>query len=195
LRKARGWGDDELVVMYSGNMGLGHRFGEILAAARALRDKPVRWVFYGDGRRRVEIDGFMRAHPECRLEMHPYAPAEQLAAHLRSADVHLASLDPAWTGTMVPSKLQGIFAAGRPVVFIGGADSSIGRWVAASGGGWVVPPDDRQGLLVALAEAQTPAVRAGRGRAAQAFAAQHFDEATNVGSVAAILTRRRRTER
>jgi len=28
LRHARGWEDDELIVMYSGNMGLGHRFGQ-----------------------------------------------------------------------------------------------------------------------------------------------------------------------
>jgi hypothetical protein len=187
LRKARGWGDDELVVMYSGNMGLGHRFGEILAAALELKDKPVRWVFFGDGRRRGEVADFMRAHPECRLELHPYAPAEMLTEHLRSADVHLASLDPAWTGTMVPSKLQGIFAAARPVVFIGSADSSIGRWVTESGGGWVVPPGDGPGLEAALAEASQPELRASRGRAARNFALRHFNESLNIPRVAAVL--------
>ena len=29
LRKSRGWNDDELIVMYSGNMGLGHLFDEV----------------------------------------------------------------------------------------------------------------------------------------------------------------------
>lgn len=188
LRQARGWGRDETVVMYSGNMGLGHRFGEILTAALALKDEPIRWVFYGAGRRRVEIENFRSVHPECRIELHGYAPAEQLAAHLQSADVHLASLDSAWTGTMVPSKLQGIFAVGRPVIFIGSEQSSIGQWVMASGAGWVVAAGDGAGMLAALAAARDPAERVVRGRAAGRFAAEHFDEATNTGRVAAILS-------
>ncbi len=120
--------------------------------------------------------------------MYDYAPADQLLAHLQSADVHLASLDPAWTGTMVPSKLQGIFNAARPVIFIGSAESSIGRWVAESGGGWVVAANDVDGLLAALAEARDPAVCAARGRAAKAFAEEHFDRCRNVDRVVEILT-------
>ena len=187
LRQTRGWEDDELVVMYSGNMGLGHRFGEMLEAALALKNQRVRFVFFGDGRRRGEIADFMRAHPECRIELHPYAPAEELTEHLRSAEVHLASLDLAWTGTMVPSKLQGIFAAGRPVIFIGSEASSIGQWVLASGAGWLVSPGDGPGLLAALAEASQPEVRASRGSAARVFAVQHFNEAVNISRVAAVL--------
>jgi hypothetical protein len=229
LRRARGWGDEDLVVMYSGNMGLGHRFGEILAAAgqglriedRGLRigsasaaassiaaplsllsdprstlsaprapavGPQVRFVFFGGGKRRDEVASFARDHPQAGIELYDYAPADQLAAHLQSAEVHLASLDPAWTGTMVPSKLQGIFAAGRPVIFIGSAESSIGRWVHESGGGWVVAAGDVAGVAAALAEASDPAQRAMRGRAAKGFAATHFDQRRNVARVVAVLT-------
>jgi glycosyltransferase involved in cell wall biosynthesis len=220
LRRQRGWADDEVVVMYSGNMGLGHRFGEILAAAKELFGKGgindqllgsgacdgepkcrsqvpptavpgLRLVFFGGGKRRRELEEFARHNPECGVELHDYAPAEGLAAHLQSADVHLASLDPAWSGTMVPSKVQGVFEVGRPVIFIGSAASSIGRWVNASGGGWVLAPGDVASLLGALAEARDPAVRATRGQAAKAFAGKHFDQATNVARVAEILTRHR----
>ena len=218
LRRKRRWGDDELIVMYSGNMGLGHRFGEILAAAERVavgggqlaggREKeagggaeaplltahgqPIRFVFFGGGKRRVEVEGFVRDHPGCAVELHDYAPAEELAEHLQSADVHLASLDEAWTGTMVPSKLQGIFAAGRPVIFVGSAESSIGRWVAESGGGWVVREGDVDGLLAALAEVRDPAARLTRGQAAMDFAARHFDKRTNVARVAAILAQQQK---
>jgi glycosyltransferase involved in cell wall biosynthesis len=122
------------------------------------------------------------------MEVHDYAPADRLTAHLQSADVHLASLDAAWTGTMVTSKLQGIFQAGRPVVFIGSAASSIGRWVLESGGGWVLPPGDVVGLLAALDEARDPEARASRGRAARAFAVRNFDKATNVARIISCLT-------
>ena len=216
LRHQRGWADDELIVMYSGNMGLGHRFEEILAAASrsvgvsptihtvsqasarpsthqsSTIDHPLsctRFVFHGGGKRRVEVEAFVRENPHCAVEVHDYAPADELVAHLQSADVHLVSLDAAWTGTMVPSKLQGIFAVGRPVIFIGSAASSIGRWVTESGGGWVLQAGDVDGLLTALDEARQPEIRLSRGRAAEVYARVHFDKQTNVARVAAILGR------
>jgi glycosyltransferase involved in cell wall biosynthesis len=233
LRAARGWGDDELVVMYSGNMGLGHRFQEILEAVGARTSdvehrtsnvegrggtergidsasskvsqfysnnqpsalnsqllQKQRFVFYGGGKRRGEIEAFMAAHPEAPVELHDYAPAEELSAHLMSADVHLVSLEPAWTGTMVPSKLQGIFAVGRPVVFVGSPESSIGRWVEESGGGWVVAPGDVEGLRAALDEARDPEVRRNRGEAAASFARENFNRETNARRVVEVLVGR-----
>ena len=236
LRQGRGWADADFVVMYSGNMGLGHRFGEFLEAAGALNiehrtsnierrseeicsgasatvagisypnhqlstpnlqqspgsqlsSSKTRFVFYGRGRRRGEIENFVREHPACGVELHDYAPAEDLTEHLQSADVHLASLDAAWSGTMVPSKLQGIFAVGRPVIFVGSAKSSIGRWITESGGGWVVAPEDGAGLAAALAEAGDPEIRKSRGDAAFAYARQHFDKATNAAQVARVFAR------
>ena len=261
LRHARGWADDALVVMYSGNMGLGHSFDEVLGVAvedsrlmrpypsgikfsvsstigqapdvrgddgshgqdargtiqkmhledhaepqvppgneepgcpqgRALLTKneitssslPIRFVFFGGGKRKPEVEAFAREHPQAGIEVHGYAPMEILGAHLRSADVHLASLRPEWSGSMVPSKLQGIFAAGRPVVFVGDARSSIGRWIAESGGGWVVAPGDAAGLRDCLAEAGDPAERARRGHAARVFARANFDRARNTAMLTA----------
>jgi glycosyltransferase involved in cell wall biosynthesis len=187
LRRKRGWKDDELVVMYSGNMGLGHRFTEILAAALAMRNEPVRFVLCGGGRKKPELEEFVRKHPACRVELRDYAAADELAAHLRSADVHLASLEEAWTGTMVPSKLQGIFAAGRPVIFIGAGESSIGRWVRESGAGWCVPAGDNAGFSAALREAAQPAIRAEMAAAALRFAKNRFDRRINAARVAAAL--------
>ena len=211
--------------MYSGNMGLGHRFGEILAAAgersrivdrgsrieeeprigsapasSSISDPlssipdplssihvPLRFVFFGGGKRRLEVEEFARENPDCAMEVHDYAPADQLPTHLQSADVHLVSLDVAWTGTMVPSKVQGIFAAGRPVIFIGSAESSIGRWVRESGSGWVLAPGDVSGLLAALAQARNPELRATCGRAAKDFSNKHFNRATNVARLVEML--------
>ena len=219
LRTKRGWFDHELIVMYSGNMGLGHRFGEFLEAAlqigrgtsATVADIPdsnhqpstpcsqllpnpqssscIRFVFYGGGKRRLEVENFISHHPDCRVELHDYAPTQDLSAHLQSADVHLASLDAAWSGTMVPSKLQGIFAVGRPVIFVGSSQSSIGRWVIESGGGWVVEPGDVSGLLVALHEAGDRETRNARGQAAWQFAGSHFNKTSNAARVAALLTR------
>ncbi len=188
LRASRGWAPGDLVLMYSGNMGLGHRFGEFLEAAARPPLPGVRFSFHGGGKRRAEIESAIRAHPAAAIELHDYAPGEQLAAHLASADVHLASLEPSWDGCMVPSKLQGIFAAGRPVIFVGSRSSSIGRWVEESGGGWVVRPGDIAALHEAIREASDPAERFRRGNAARAFADRHFQRERNLAKVSRILS-------
>ena len=200
LRSSRGWKKDELVVMYSGNMGLGHRFSEILEVVRryfmAEDGMPapgeaaprIRVVFYGAGKRRREIENFIREHPGAPVELHDYVSRDLLAVHLRSADVHLASLESGWEGTMVPSKLQGIFAVGRPVIFVGSENSSIGEWILESSGGWVVAPGDHQALYRAILEAALPDACTSRGRAAGDFARQYFDRHLNSGKVAEWMT-------
>lgn len=189
LRRGRGWRDDELVVMYSGNMGLGHSFAEILEVARLMAGKPARFVFFGTGGRRGEIQAFAAAHPGVAVEVHDYAPAEDLAAHLRSADLHFVSLRPEWDGAMVPSKLPGIFAAGRPALFIGSATSSIGQWILESGGGRVVPPGGVDELHQAIERLiLDPEQRARMGAAAEAFAVERFDRERNRRAVLAALT-------
>src|SRR6185295_6231979 len=86
LRATRGWEDDRLALLYSGNFGLGHRFSEFLQAASRLGQGGPRWVFAGHGRARPEIESFARAHPKLPIELLPYAPADQLREHLCSAD-------------------------------------------------------------------------------------------------------------
>lgn len=176
--------DTRVVLMYSGNMGLGHRFEEFLTAAASQGNRFL-WKFHGNGRRRVEIERFKAEHPDVPLELGGYVPGGKLAEHLASADVHLASLDPAWDGAMVPSKLQGIFLIGRPVIFLGSQDSSIGMWIRQCDGGWVVEPGDHEALARALEEALDAELRARKGKAARVFATTHFDRKTNAARIAA----------
>lgn len=187
LRSARGWRIDDPVFLYSGNMGLGHRFGEFLQAAKHLGASGPRWVFAGGGKRRAEVESFASANPEARIEFFDYAPHEQLRAHLCAADVHLASLDPAWQGLMVPSKLQGSFAVGRPVLYVGGRNCETAAWIEESGGGWVVAENDLAGLLSAIKQASNPGEWRARGAAARRFAESHFDKNVNCRKIAELL--------
>lgn len=181
LRAARGWAPDEVVFLYSGNMGLGHRFNEFLEAAKQLGNQKVRWAFAGDGKRRSEIEAFAKSNPAVRIEFLEGVPYAQLRAHLCSADVHLASMDSAWQGTIVPSKLQGSFAVGRPVLYVGGLDCETALWIQQSGGGWVVDENDVPGLLKAIARTLDPAERRHRGQAALEFARNNFIKSAGCG--------------
>jgi glycosyltransferase involved in cell wall biosynthesis len=189
LRDERGWPQDELVLLYSGHVGLAHGVAEFLAAAGALGPRGPRWVFAGGGPRRGEVEAFARAHPEVRLELLPYVPRERLAASLAAADVHLASLTAGWQGLVVPSKLQAAFALGRPVLFVGPRENDVAAWIVESGGGWVVPQGDTDGVLAAVRQASDPAQRAARGARALDYARRHFDRRTNCARIIRLLER------
>jgi len=187
-RDERGWGREELVLLYSGNLGLGHRFGEFLTAAERLSGSGgLRWVFAGSGRRRGEVERFRREHPGAPVDLLPYAPWNRLREHLCSGDVHLASLDGRWARHMTPSKVQSVLAVGRPLIFVGPPDSVSGRWIAESGAGWVVPEGDVGGVLRAVQEARDPLARERRGMAARAYAERHFDLGANCTRIAGML--------
>ena len=191
LRLDRGWGPDEVVILYSGNLGRGHVVGPALEAALELSrvgQQALRWVFCAHGARLEEVRQFAAAHPQVRVEFLEPVTAGRLAAHLASADVHLASLEDSWSGCMVPSKIQGSFAAGRAVCFIGPQQSSPARWIEESGGGWTVEASEAAAKLVGiLAKVDLKAESQRRGDAAKDYAHRHFDREINAGEVAEIL--------
>ena len=76
----------------------------------------------------------------------PYQPREALCDSLAAADVHLASLLPDLEGLIVPSKIYGILAAGRPTVFVGDPDGEVARVLRDAGCGVSVSCADGAGL-------------------------------------------------
>jgi colanic acid biosynthesis glycosyl transferase WcaI len=187
LRAERNWTPDQVVFLYSGNMGLGHRFGEFLEAAGHLGVSGPRWVFAGGGKRKSEIVATAKSIPGARIDFLDYVSHAELRAHLCSADVHLASLDSSWQGFMVPSKLQGSFAVGRPVIYVGGRRCETARWIEESGGGWVVGENDLKGLLGAIEQALDADERRKRGNAALQFARNHFNLSASCARIAQLL--------
>lgn len=183
-RAAAGWAADELVLLYSGNLGRSHLLGEFLEAARRLGPAGPRWVFAGGGPQRARLEAFRAQHPEARVECRPYVDERELREALAAGDVHLASLAPAFVGAVVPSKLQAAFALGRPLLFVGPHDSEAGRWLRESGGGWQVEPDDVEGLLRAVAQAGDAAERERCGQHALGFARQRFDPRQGLAQLA-----------
>ena len=143
--------DSRFVVAYSGNLGRAHDAATILEAACALGIDPgiiFLMVGGGAGMRSLELQARARRLTNFRFE--PYQPRETLSDALAAGDVHLVSLRPELEGLIVPSKLYGILAAGRPVVFVGDPDGELARLIAATGVGLTVNSGDSHGLCGAL---------------------------------------------
>lgn len=171
-----GLGGADFVVVYSGNLGRAHDYLTIATAAELLAGAGVLFVMIGGGagmnslRQRVEA----RQLPNVRFL--GYQPRQTLGDSMAAADVHLVSLLPELEGLIVPSKLYGIMAAGRPVAFIGDVQGDVARVLQAYDCGFAVAPGDAAALALRLrALAATPDERARLGANARRAFEGNFD--------------------
>jgi len=108
---------DTFVVMHSGNIGLSQNLEKIVDAAALVRDLPdVRIVFVGEGVKKAELQAQTAALGLDNVTFLPFTPKERLGESFASADVFVVSLQRGLAGYIVPSKLYGILASGRPYI-------------------------------------------------------------------------------
>lgn len=144
------FGDAKLALLYSGNFGRAHGHDLIIELARRLRDSDARLVFGIRGSRADAVKESI-APDDTNIHFDGFVPMERLQARLSTPDVHLLSLRPEWTGTLVPSKFFGALAIGRPVIFYGSPDSAIAEWINEYQLGWVLTPDTLDSVVDDLA--------------------------------------------
>jgi glycosyltransferase involved in cell wall biosynthesis len=121
------WGlSDAFVVGYSGNFGRAHEFQTLLGAATLLHHDPaIRFLLIGGGFGRGRVEEAIRQRGLTNVILRPLQPRERLGESLSAADLHLISLLPSLEPYVVPSKLYGIMAVGRPAIFIGDAYGEV----------------------------------------------------------------------
>jgi colanic acid biosynthesis glycosyl transferase WcaI len=149
FRAENGWAD-RFVVLYSGNMGAVHEFETILEAAGQLRDRPeILFVFMGHGVRRSEVEESARHRGLRNVVFHDPVPKARLGDALAAGDLHCVTLRSEMAGVVVPSKLYGILAAGRPVLYLGPAEGEAFD-IVKGGCGTHVRIGDAAGLASAV---------------------------------------------
>jgi glycosyltransferase involved in cell wall biosynthesis len=169
----------KFVAMYSGNIGLAHRFDEMLEAARRLRQREdIVFLFVGDGPRLGEVRAVKEAERLENVRLLDYFPREQLYASLSTADVHLISMRPEMAGIVVPGKLYGAMASGRPAIFVGPDHCETADTIREAACGRVVRPGDAAALVAAIEElaANPPECQAMGQRGRKAFLAGYERE-------------------
>lgn len=108
---------DKFVVMHSGNIGLSQSLETVIDAAALLCDVPdVQIVFQGEGVKKADLQARVQGLGLSNVAFLPFAPKDILGESFAAADMFIVSLQRGLAGYIVPSKLYGILAAGRPYV-------------------------------------------------------------------------------
>jgi len=150
------FGECRLGLLYSGNFGHAHSYAEILALARKLRGRGIKFCFGVRGNKVEELRAAVQPEDE-NIRWAGFAPESELALRLSAADIHLVSLRPEWTGLVVPSKFFGSLAAGRPVLFAGSRESCLAQLIREHGVGWILDESSLETVAAELLQlAQEP---------------------------------------
>jgi colanic acid biosynthesis glycosyl transferase WcaI len=137
---------DDVVVEYSGNFGRAH---DVNTIANAVLQMPgQRFVFIGGGTGMRQLRQLLSGAGNARFL--DYQPRERLAESLSAGDIHLVTLLPEFDGLIAPSKVYGIMAAGRPIVFVGDPDGDAAGIITGHGCGIAVATGDSAALVASL---------------------------------------------
>jgi colanic acid biosynthesis glycosyl transferase WcaI len=180
---------DHFVVMHSGNVGHAQGIETLVRAAALLRDLDrLEVVVIGFGPRHAAVMELAASVGAPNVRFLPYQPRERLPELLASADVHYLGLAEGLAGYVVPSRLNGILAAGRPVLVAADANSESAQVVAEARCGLRIPPGDS----VALADGVRRLVAgevdlASAGAAGRDWVVRHRDRDDAIASYRNVL--------
>ncbi len=176
--------EEKFVVLFSGNLGRVNDFDTVLEAAKLLKDHTaIVFLFIGEGAKGAEIRRFIALHDLQNVRMLPYQSREKLSFSLAAGDVSLVTLSDNLAGLSVPSKTYGIMAAGRPILFIGDAQSDAARIVKENHCGAAIASGDALGLAKTITDwASDKAKVAAMGKAARQVFEKRFERRVAVNA-------------
>lgn len=142
-RKELGFGAGDFIVQYCGNIGRKQGLGVLLDAAQQLVEhRGIHFVVAGDGPAKHELTARYGHLPNVRFL--PFQPDERLSDLLGLADLHALPQDAATADLVLPSKLGGMLASGKPIVAMADAGTEIERFLRDSA--MLVRPGDSRAL-------------------------------------------------
>ena len=169
--------EDKVVLLYSGNMGAKQGLELLAPLAEAFaeggehHDPHVHFIFCGDGAFRPQLETLV-AHC-ANVTLLPLQPLDRLNDLLNAADIHLLPQRAGAADLVMPSRLTGMLASGRPVIAT--ADPGTQVALVVEGRGLAVPAEDTEALHDAVSRlVEDEELRLSLGRAAREYSVQNL---------------------
>jgi putative colanic acid biosynthesis glycosyltransferase WcaI len=180
---------DRFVVMHSGNVGHAQNLDALVRATTFLRDLDrLSVMIIGHGARQTELVALARLLEADKIAFLPYQPRPILSESLSAASVHVVGLARGLAGYVVPSRLYGILAAGRPVIVAADLDSETAQVVQRVGCGVVIPPGRPELLAGAIRDAYEGRLDLDEmGRLGREYVTSEADRSVAVGRYRSLL--------
>jgi len=181
--------NDKLVVLYSGNLGLAHDIETVSEAIKELElDARFRFVFAGNGPKRRAFEEKCEAQKIKSVEFCGYTERGNLGESLARGDIGLVTQRAECLGSVVPSKVYSLLAAGRPILFIGPQGATPAEIIRHYDCGWHIQNGDVPGLVRLLRQLSIDRALVHRSgdRARQAFL-NNYDRDSGVSRICKLI--------
>jgi glycosyltransferase involved in cell wall biosynthesis len=141
-------GNFSFVLLHAGNLGFYGAWNTLVSAARSLASDGVGLVFVGDGARRAEVEAAAAGAGNIRFL--DFLPAAKIPSVLAAADAHVITVKRGLEGVVVPSKMYGILAAGKPIVAVAPGETDVVTLGMRRGFAVFADPDNPADLVSAV---------------------------------------------
>jgi len=181
--------DAKFVLLHAGNLGFYGAWETMLAAAGELSGEGIHFVFVGDGANRARLQSAAAAAGLQNVRFLPFFPTSKISSVLAAADAHVITVKHGLEGVVVPSKMYGILAAGKPIVALAPRGTDVAAIGEKRGFAVFADPDSPQELAtVARALAGDPARVKAMGCASR-LAAPDYDRVKELAKFVQIVDR------
>jgi putative colanic acid biosynthesis glycosyltransferase WcaI len=116
-------GKFSFVLLHAGNLGFYGAWNTLVTAARKLSSEGVGLVFVGAGAQRPGVEATAAGAENIRFL--DYFPSAKIPSVLAAADAHVVTIRRGLEGVVVPSKMYGILAAGKPIVAVAPQETDV----------------------------------------------------------------------
>src|SRR6267378_5483940 len=180
-------GNFSFVLLHAGNLGFYGAWNTLVSAARGLSSDGVGLVFVGDGAQRAEMEAAAAGAGNIRFL--DFFPAAKISSVQAAADAHVVTVKRGLEGVVVPSKMYGILAAGKPIMAVAPNETDAVSLGVRRGFAVAADPDRPAEVASAVrALASDPTKLKAMGEAARA-AAPDYDRVKELRKFAEIINR------
>jgi colanic acid biosynthesis glycosyl transferase WcaI len=154
FRRCHGFGSDEFLAVYAGNLGVKQGLEILLETAPLLRNARIRIVICGDGAQREALARRVQESGLSNVRMFPLQAGPAYRALLVDADLCFITQQAGAGNSFFPSKLLGLLAESKTVVTVAAPECELALSLAEGGFGVNVAPGNAKelaGLLDSLA--------------------------------------------
>jgi len=173
------------VLVHAGNLGFYGAWDTLLDAAKKLAEDGVGLVFVGDGAQRERLRAAAAQIRNVRFL--PFYPSSKIPSVLAAGDAHLITVKRGLEGVVVPSKMYGILAAGKPIVAVAPEECDVVALGRSKGFAVASKPDDVDGFLRCVEELIRGDGRLQAMGSAALKAAPEFDRKRELQKLVAVI--------
>jgi glycosyltransferase involved in cell wall biosynthesis len=135
--------NNKFVIIYSGNHSIANPLITFFKAAKILKNiQKIQFIFIGGGNIKNELTKYKELNKLDNILMLPYVSLNHLKYVLSAANLNLVSTGKDMKGIIHTSKHYSFLKMGKPFLYLGPKNSSIGNFIEKNKIGWQVNHND-----------------------------------------------------